>query len=108
MAKLQQVIDKAGGFVFGGLTEGNESIMLTAMKSGNWQHEDVRDVQEKWIDNGYELDEDLENEMLQNNVGGMGGIINRAIDTRSGRFGASKEINEKDIPHWELHTSGVA
>jgi hypothetical protein len=38
----------------------------------------------------------------------MGGIINRAIDTRSGRFGASKEINEKDIPHWELHTSGVA
>ncbi|CAO3664421.1 unnamed protein product [Umbelopsis vinacea] len=99
MAKLQQVIDKAGGFVFGGLTEGNENIMLTAMKSGNWQHEDVRDVQEKWIDNGYELDEDLENEMLQNNVGGMGGIINRAIDTRSGRFGASKEINENDIPH---------
>ncbi|CAO3638193.1 unnamed protein product [Cunninghamella echinulata] len=48
MTKIQQVIDKAGGFVFGGLTEGNESIMLTAMQAG--YHEDVSDVQEKWID----------------------------------------------------------
>lgn len=98
MTKLQQVIDKAGGFVFGGLTEGNESIMLTAMKSGNWQHEDVRDVQEKWIDNGYELDQELQNESRESNVGGMGGIINRAIDKRSDRFGATKELTENDIP----------
>jgi GTPase SAR1 family protein len=48
MTKLQQVIDKAGGFVFGGLTEGNESIMLTAMKAG--YHEDVSDVQERWME----------------------------------------------------------
>ncbi|KAI9301659.1 GPN-loop GTPase [Cunninghamella echinulata] len=48
MTKIQQVIDKAGGFVFGGLTEGNESIMLTAIQAG--YHEDVSDVQEKWID----------------------------------------------------------
>ncbi|EPB86072.1 hypothetical protein PS15m_000756 [Mucor circinelloides] len=48
MTKLQQVIDKAGGFIFGGLTEGNESIMLTAMKSG--YHEDVSDVQERWME----------------------------------------------------------
>ncbi|KAI7900716.1 GPN-loop GTPase [Cokeromyces recurvatus] len=47
MTKLQQVIDKAGGFIFGGLTEGNESIMLTAMKAG--YHEDVSDVQERWM-----------------------------------------------------------
>lgn len=98
MAKLQQVIDKAGGFVFGGLTEGNESIMLTAMRSGNWQHEDVRDVQEKWIDNEDDLDEDNENEALQVNIGGMGGIINRAVDKRSNRFGASKEFTENDVP----------
>ncbi|KAI8644529.1 hypothetical protein BD408DRAFT_474882 [Parasitella parasitica] len=52
MTRLQQVIDKAGGFVFGGLTEGNESIMLTAMKAG--YHEDVSDVQERWM----EKDED--------------------------------------------------
>ncbi|KAI9490129.1 GPN-loop GTPase [Zychaea mexicana] len=48
MTKLQQVIDKAGGFVFGGLTEGNGSIMLSAMKSG--YHEDVRDIQERWME----------------------------------------------------------
>jgi hypothetical protein len=54
MTKLQQVIDKAGGFVFGGLTEGNESIMLTAMKSG--YHEDVSDVQERWMENDYEYE----------------------------------------------------
>ncbi|ORZ14579.1 GPN-loop GTPase [Absidia repens] len=49
MTKIQQVIDKAGGFVFGGLTEGNESIMTTAMQAG--YHEDVTDVQERWMDN---------------------------------------------------------
>ncbi|KAL0075646.1 GPN-loop GTPase [Phycomyces blakesleeanus] len=54
MMKLQQVIDKAGGFVFGGLTEGNESIMLTAMQAG--YHEDVRDIQERWIDQAYDMD----------------------------------------------------
>ncbi|KAI7867877.1 GPN-loop GTPase [Spinellus fusiger] len=48
MTKLQQVIDKANGYVFGGLTEGNESIFLTAMQSG--YHEDVRDVQERWME----------------------------------------------------------
>lgn len=98
MTKLQQVIDKAGGFVFGGLSEGNESIMLTAMKSGSGHHEDVRDVQEKWIDNGYEIDQDMQNESRESNVGGMGGIINRAVDKRSDRFGATKELTENDIP----------
>ncbi|ORX45316.1 hypothetical protein DM01DRAFT_1411066 [Hesseltinella vesiculosa] len=48
MTKLQQVIDKAGGFVFGGLTAGNESIMLAANQAGFL--EDVSDVQERWID----------------------------------------------------------
>ncbi|KAI7857515.1 hypothetical protein BDC45DRAFT_501404 [Circinella umbellata] len=38
----------AGGFVFGGLTEGNKSIMLSGMKSG--YHEDVRDNQERWME----------------------------------------------------------
>ncbi|KAI8391165.1 GPN-loop GTPase [Radiomyces spectabilis] len=56
MTNLQQVIDKAGGFVFGGLTEGNESIMTTAMLSG--YNEDVSEVQERWIDNTRLDDED--------------------------------------------------
>ncbi|KAI8093570.1 GPN-loop GTPase [Halteromyces radiatus] len=56
MTKIQQVIDKAGGFIFGGLTEGNESIMLTAMQAGF--HEDVTDVQERWIENKDHDDDD--------------------------------------------------
>ncbi|CAG8633180.1 24715_t:CDS:2, partial [Racocetra persica] len=46
---LVKVIDKANGYVFGGLTEGNESIMLTAMSDVNSFH-DVMDVQERWLD----------------------------------------------------------
>ncbi|CAG8525269.1 4453_t:CDS:2 [Funneliformis caledonium] len=48
--KLVQVIDKANGYVFGGLTEGNESIMLTAMGTNTSTLSDILEVQERWLD----------------------------------------------------------
>ncbi|KAK9693640.1 hypothetical protein K7432_013812 [Basidiobolus ranarum] len=50
VTNLLRVIDKANGYVFGGLEDGNESIMLTAMRSGTGYQEDIFDVQEKYID----------------------------------------------------------
>ena len=49
--ELVQVIDKANGYVFGGLIEGNESIMLTAMGANITSLSDILEVQEKWLDN---------------------------------------------------------
>ena len=47
--KLVHVIDKANGYVFGGLTEGNENIMLTAMGVNTTILSDLLEVQEKWL-----------------------------------------------------------
>ncbi|CAG8770204.1 1760_t:CDS:2, partial [Acaulospora morrowiae] len=44
--KLTQVIDRANGYAFGGLTHGNESIMMTAI-SGEPGFHDIMDVQER-------------------------------------------------------------
>ncbi|RUS28767.1 hypothetical protein BC938DRAFT_481466 [Jimgerdemannia flammicorona] len=50
VTNLLKVIDKANGYVFGGLTQNNESIMLTAVRSGIGYQEDVSEVQERWLD----------------------------------------------------------
>ncbi|RHZ74165.1 hypothetical protein Glove_227g149 [Diversispora epigaea] len=47
--KLMQAIDKANGYIFGGLTQGNESIMMAAI-GGNSTYCDIMDVQERWLD----------------------------------------------------------
>lgn len=44
-----QAIDKANGYIFGGLTQSNESIMMAAV-GGNPTYRDVMDVQERWLD----------------------------------------------------------
>ncbi|CAG8545574.1 13905_t:CDS:2, partial [Dentiscutata heterogama] len=53
---LVNVIDKANGYVFGGLTNGNESIFLTAMSDINSYH-NVMEVQERWLDHKEIYDE---------------------------------------------------
>lgn len=56
--KLVHVIDKANGYVFGGLTEGNESIMLTAMGANTVTTlGDILEIQEKWLDHKETYDE---------------------------------------------------
>ncbi|CAB4382643.1 unnamed protein product [Rhizophagus irregularis] len=55
--KLVQVIDKANGYVFGGLTEGNESIMLAAMGANTTTLSDILEVQERWLNSREDYDE---------------------------------------------------
>ncbi|KAF9976623.1 GPN-loop GTPase 2 [Actinomortierella ambigua] len=50
VTKVVRAIDKAGGYVFGGLEEANESIMMTAMRhASEWEADAVQDVQERYL-----------------------------------------------------------
>ncbi|KAJ3083818.1 GPN-loop GTPase 2 [Quaeritorhiza haematococci] len=44
-----RVVDKANGYVFGGLEQGNESIFMTAARVGGGYLEDLRDVEERYM-----------------------------------------------------------
>ena len=56
MMTLLQVIDRAGGYVFGGAEGANDNIWQVAMRETT-SGMTIRDVQERWIDRKEELDE---------------------------------------------------
>merc|ERR1712000_356489 len=49
MVSLLQVIDRAGGYAFGGAEGANDTVWQVAMREGVTTM-DVKDVQERWID----------------------------------------------------------
>jgi len=56
MMGLLQTIDRAGGYAFGGAEGANDSIWQVAVREGMGQI-DIRDIQERWVDNKEEWDE---------------------------------------------------
>jgi hypothetical protein len=56
MMSLLQVIDRAGGYAFGGAEGANDTVWQVAMREGVTAM-DVKDVQERWIDAKDEYDE---------------------------------------------------
>ncbi|KAK2624416.1 hypothetical protein QTJ16_006366 [Diplocarpon rosae] len=56
MMHLLQVIDRAGGYAFGGAEGANDTVWQVAMREGVATM-DVKDVQERWIDAKDEYDE---------------------------------------------------
>lgn len=56
MMHLLQVIDRAGGYAFGGAEGANDTIWQVAMREGTTTM-DVKDVQERWLDAKDEYDE---------------------------------------------------
>ncbi|TGO41956.1 hypothetical protein BHYA_0014g00390 [Botrytis hyacinthi] len=65
MMHLLQVIDRAGGYAFGGAEGANDTVWQVAMREGTTTM-DIKDVQERWIDRKEEYDEAyLEMEMKQ-------------------------------------------
>lgn len=56
MMSLLQTIDRAGGYAFGGAEGANDNVWQVAVRQG-MGHMDVRDIQERWIDNKEEWDE---------------------------------------------------
>jgi hypothetical protein len=57
MAALLHACDKASGYAFGAEGGANDTIWQVAVRSGATSM-DVRDVQERWIDNRKEMDEE--------------------------------------------------
>jgi len=55
MMHLLQVIDRAGGYAFGGAEGANDTVWQVAMREGVTTM-DVRDVQERWLDAKDEYD----------------------------------------------------
>ena len=56
MMHLLQVIDRAGGYAFGGAEGANDTVWQVAMREGVTTM-DVRDVQERWLDAKDQYDE---------------------------------------------------
>ncbi|TGO68683.1 hypothetical protein BOTNAR_0021g00210 [Botryotinia narcissicola] len=56
MMHLLQVIDRAGGYAFGGAEGANDTVWQVAMREGTTTM-DIKDVQERWIDRKGEYDE---------------------------------------------------
>ena len=56
MMHLLQMIDRAGGYAFGGAEGANDTVWQVAMREG-LSTMDVKDVQERWIDAKDEYDE---------------------------------------------------
>ena len=56
MMSLLQTIDRAGGYAFGSAEGANDTVWQVAVRHGLGQM-DVRDVQERWIDNKEEWGE---------------------------------------------------
>lgn len=55
MMHLLRVIDRAGGYVFGGAEGANDTIWAVAMRNESSMM-DVQDIQERWIDNKEDYD----------------------------------------------------
>ena len=56
MMSLLQTIDRAGGYAFGGAEGANDTVWQVAVREGLGKM-DVRDVQERWLDNKDAWDE---------------------------------------------------
>ncbi|OBT59591.1 hypothetical protein VE04_00005 [Pseudogymnoascus sp. 24MN13] len=56
MMHLLQMIDRAGGYVFGGAEGANDTVWQVAMREGLTTM-DIKDVQERWVDAKDEFDE---------------------------------------------------
>lgn len=66
MIHLLRVIDRAGGYAFGGAEGANDSVWQVAMRNESSML-DVQDVQERWIDNKAAYDE-MEDQEAENQV----------------------------------------
>lgn len=57
MMTLLHAIDRAGGYAFGAAEGANDTVWQVAVREGGVGKMDVRDVQERWIDQREEWDE---------------------------------------------------
>ncbi|KAH0533720.1 hypothetical protein FGG08_007587 [Glutinoglossum americanum] len=73
MMHLLQVVDRAGGYAFGGPEGANDTVWQVAMREGTTTM-DVRDVQERWVDAKEEYDE-AERRMWEEEAKARGEVV---------------------------------
>ncbi|KIX08419.1 uncharacterized protein Z518_03075 [Rhinocladiella mackenziei CBS 650.93] len=96
MMSLLRTIDRAGGYAFGGAEGANDSVWQVAVREGLGVL-DVRDVQERWIDNKEEWDELERKEWEEEQK-------RREKEWKEGVEGQDKDV-DMDIP--QVVNSGV-
>ena len=114
MMTLLKVIDRAGGYVFGGAEGANDTVWQVAMREG-FEGQSIRDVQERWIDYRDEWDEkeraDLEAEAPQlESTDPVGSQIDSADvgDNVTARPSDECDGSDDDIEEWpRMADSGV-
>ena len=87
MMSLLQTIDKAGGYAFGGAEGANDTVWQVAVREGMGKM-DIRDVQDRWIDNKEEWDEKERKEWEEEA---------KMRDTRSGGDGMLDDFDETNV-----------
>ncbi|KAJ3000032.1 hypothetical protein HDV02_000984 [Globomyces sp. JEL0801] len=75
---LVRIIDKANGYIYGGLEEGNESIFQVAERWDIWDQY-TKEVAEKYMKRPEDIDGDLDMDDIQEMYPGIGGLVNETI-----------------------------
>jgi GPN-loop GTPase len=91
MMSLLQTIDKAGGYAFGGPEGANDTVWQVAVREGMGKM-DIRDVQDRWIDNKDAWDEKERKELEEEEA-----KMREQQDARDGSLDDFDETNI-DIP----------
>jgi hypothetical protein len=102
MMHLLQVIDRAGGYAFGGAEGANDTVWQVAMRESVTTM-DVRDVQERWLDAKDEYDEKERREWAEQAAKARDEADQKKADDISGY---DDEMTGTDIP-MPLGGSGV-
>ncbi|KAF2188250.1 hypothetical protein K469DRAFT_703744 [Zopfia rhizophila CBS 207.26] len=93
MMVLLRAIDRAGGYVFGGVEGANDSVWQIAMRQDAVTM-DARDVQERWLDRREEMDEE-ERKAWEEEIGAMPELVEGG-DTRANEAASAGESKEAD------------
>jgi hypothetical protein len=91
MMSLLQTIDKAGGYAFGGPEGANDTVWQVAVREGMGKM-DIRDIQDRWIDNKDTWDEKERRELEEEEA-----KMREQQDARDGGLDDFDEMNI-DIP----------
>lgn len=96
MMGLLRTIDRAGGYVFGGAEGAGDSIWQTAVRQGVGPM-DIRDVQDRWIDNKEEWDE-IEAEQEEERQSKLEEEFERSAAKRGVAGVGNMEQSENSVP----------
>jgi GPN-loop GTPase len=102
MMTLLQTIDRAGGYAFGGAEGANDTVWQVAVREGMCQM-DIRDIQDRWIDNKDEWDEKEKKEWdeaakMREENGGDGGDDDDDLDEMDVNIPANSGVKVTRTP----------